>query len=309
MRKIIPVLFGLGGFLLFAGLVAVVWAPGPAKKTPLDVSDTTHLSGQAQKLNTATGELESNKVKAVSITKTDSKVSDDKVVAWTNSSCLVIDTDNAPDCVDGNDPRLISASTDVFASDRNTGIAVNSSKYLPADAVKHEGLVNKWPFDSEKKTYPYWDGTVGAAVDAKYVRTVKVRGLDTYYYKITSKDVPIDIADGVKGTYTSNTGVYVEPKTGAIVNQTEDQQRYLENGDKVLDLQLAFTDAQVKKSVDDANGNVFKLDLMVLWIPIIGIGGGLICLIAALLLLMSGRRNNPEPPPSSSSVRLEKTSA
>ena len=104
MRKTIPVLFGLGGFLLVAGLVCWLWAPGVVKKTPLDVNTTTHLSGQAQKLNTATGELDSNPVNATSITKTDSKASDDKIVVWANSSCLVIDKDNPPDCVDGRRP-------------------------------------------------------------------------------------------------------------------------------------------------------------------------------------------------------------
>ena len=143
-----------------------------------------------------------------------------------------------------DDPRLVSASTDVFATDRKTALAVNDSKYLPADAVDHHGLVNKFPFDSEKKTYPYWDGTVGEALDAKYQNTVEVRGTPTYVYKVVTEDAPIEIAEGVKGTYDDVTTIYVEPRTGAILNQTDDQQRYLENGDKVLDLQLAFTDAQ-----------------------------------------------------------------
>ena len=43
-----------------------------------------------------------------------------------------------------------------------SGLAVNDPKYLPADAEPHEGLVNKWPFEPKKKTYPYWDGTTGA---------------------------------------------------------------------------------------------------------------------------------------------------
>ena len=142
------------------------------------MNSTTHLSGEAAKLNPSTGELETNPVLATSIAKSDTKVSDDTVEAWTNSSCLVIDDGDVPDCVDGNDPRLITASTDVFATSRVTGLAVNDSKYLPADAVKHEGLVNKWPFDAKKKSYPYWDGTVGEALTARYDRTAKVDGLD-----------------------------------------------------------------------------------------------------------------------------------
>jgi len=290
MRKMIPVLFGLGGFMLVAGLVALLWAPGPAKRTPIDVTSVTHLSGQADKLNPATGELESNPVKATSITKTDSKVSDDDVVAWTNTSCLLVDKDDPPDCVDGNDERLVSATTDVFATDRRTALAVNTSKYLPEDADDHEGIVNKWPFDSEKRTYPYWDGTAGEAVDAKYVRTVKVRDLETYLYRVEVTDAPIEIAEGVDGTYDDVKEIYVEPKTGAIVNQTDDQQRALDSGDTVLDLQLAFTDAQIKTSVDDANDNIRTLSLITTIVPIVGIGTGLLALIAAGLLLLRDSR-------------------
>jgi hypothetical protein len=297
MRKMIPVLFGLGGFLLVAGLVALLWAPGVAKKTPIDVTSVTHLSGQAAKLNAATGELESNPVKAISTTKTDSKVSDDNVVAFTNSSCLVIDKDDVSDCVDGNDERLISASTDVFATDRDTALAVNKGKYLPADAVDHEGLINKWPFDAEKKTYPYWDGTAGKAVDAEYVRTVKVEGLETYLYKVEVTGAPIQIAEGVDGTYDDVKEIYVEPKTGAIVKQVDDQQRALASGDQVLDLQLAFTDAQVKTSVNEAKDNVATLSLLTGTIPLVGIVGGLICLIGGVLLLLRGRRDDGDSAP------------
>jgi hypothetical protein len=265
------------------------------KKTPLDVNTTTHLSGQAQKLNTSTGELESNPVLATSVTKSDSKSSSDNVVVWTNSSCLVIDKDNPPDCVDGDDARLVSASTDVFATDRKTALAVNDSKYLPADAVEHHGLVNKFPFDTEKKTYPYWDGTLGQAVDAKYSGTAKVKGADTYVFKVVTKDAPIDVAEGVKGTYSDATTIYVEPRTGAILNQTDNQQRYLDDGTKVLDLQLAFTDAQQKQSVDDSNSNLRLLTLVETIVPIVGIVGGLILLAIAGFLLVAESRRTPPP--------------
>ncbi len=234
-------------------------------------------------------------VKATSITKSDAKVSDDRVVAFTNSSCLVIDEGDVPDCVPGDDERLISASTDVFATDRKTALAVNEGKYLPADAEDHEGLVNKWPFDAKKKTYPYWDGTAGKTVDAEYVRTVKVRDLETYLYRVEFEGEEIEIAEGVDGTYDDVKEIYVEPKTGSIVNQTDDQQRALEDGTKVLDLQLAFTDDQIKTSVDDASSDVRKINAITTLVPVIGIVGGLLCLIlGALLIMRAGARGKRE---------------
>lgn len=286
MRKAVPVLFGLGGFLLIAGLVAALWAPGVVKRTPLDVDSTTYLSGQAAKLNLSTREMETNPVKATSITKTDSKISDDKVVAFTNSSCLVIDRDDVPDCVDGTDERLISASTDVFATDRKTALAVNDGKYLPADAEDHEGLVNKFPFDAKKKSYPYWDGVAGEAVTARYDRTVELEGLQTYVYKISLQSMPIEIAEGVDGTYDDVKELYVEPVTGAIVNQTDDQQRALADGTQVLDLQLAFTEDQVKTSVADAEDKSGSIKLITRTVPIVGIAGGLLLILVGAVLLM-----------------------
>ena len=274
--------------------MALLWAPGVVKKTPLDVNSTTHLSGQAEKLNPATGELETNPVKATSITKSDAKVSDDRIVAFTNSSCLVIDEADVPDCVPGDDERLISASTDVFATHRKTALAVNEGKYLPAEAEDHEGVINKWPFDSEKKTYPYWDGTAGESFDAEYVRTVKVRDLEAYLYRVEFEGEEIEIAEGVDGTYDDLKEIYVEPKTATIVNQTDDQQRALADGTKVLDLQLAFTDDQIKTTVDDTNDSLRRLTAITTIVPVVGIVGGLVCLMVAVLLIMrmgaTGRR-------------------
>ena len=182
MRKTIGlVLLGLGAFLLVVGLLATLWVPGQVKKTPLDVDSTTHLSGTADKLNPATGDLENIDVKATSWTKADSKRSDDDVVVFVNTTCLVIDEGDVPDCVDADDPeaRLVSASSDVFSTDRVTAEAVNG-KYLPAGAEEKEGLVNKFPFDAEKKDYDYWDGMLGAPVTAAYDGTEDLDGLETY---------------------------------------------------------------------------------------------------------------------------------
>ena len=164
------VVFGLGGFLVVAGLLGLVWAPGVVEKTPVDVKTSTYLDGEAGKLDASTGELVRNPIFAISDTRTDSDVSTDDVVAWVSTSCVMIDRGGERECVDGS-ADMITASVDVFATDRVTGEAVNEGVDLPADATPHEGLVNKWPFNAEQTTYPYWDGTLGRTVDAVYDRT------------------------------------------------------------------------------------------------------------------------------------------
>ena len=302
MRKNVGiVLIGLSGFLLFAGLLAVTWAPGKSEKTPLDVDSTTVLSGQAAKLDTSTNELVSNPVIATSITKTDSNASDDDVAVWVSTSCVVIDENDPPPCVESSDPRLITASIDIFATDRVTALTVNDEKYVPADEVQGEGLRNKWPFSAEKKSYPYWDGVLGAAVQAEFDRTEKVEGLDTYVYTVTITDADIEIAEGVPGTYDDVKEIFVEPKTGAIVNQTDDQQRYLADGTTALDLQLAFTDEQIATSVASTEDSLGSLNLITRTVPLIGFIGGSLALIAGLFLAIGGSR--PQQPPTRAARR------
>jgi hypothetical protein len=170
-----------------------------------------------------------------------------------------------------------------------TAYAVNEAKYLPDDAIPHEGIVNKFPFDTETKTYQYWDGTLGAAVPAVFDSTVTVDGVKTYKFVVTIEGADIDVAEGVPGTYDSVKEMFVEPRTGAIINQTEDQQRFLADGTQALDLQLAFTGPQVDQFAADAKDNIGLLDLLTRTVPLIGfIGGGLLLILGLLLAVRGG---------------------
>ena len=179
----------LGGFLVALAVLAQFWAPGQLMKTPLDTDSTTLLDGTAE-LSDGDGGTNSFPVKAFSVTHADSERSDSEVIVFQNSSCLVKDEGDIDECVSADDPdeRLISASTDDFATDRRTAMAVDDPKYLPPSAEAKEGLVNKWPFEAEKKDYLYWDGFAGQAVDAVYEGTNEVDGLEVYTYKISVSD-------------------------------------------------------------------------------------------------------------------------
>lgn len=293
MRKIIGwVLLGLGAFLLVTGLLATLWAPGQVERTPLDVDSTTRLAGDADKYNPASGEIEAIDVKATSITKADSKRSDDNVIVFVNTTCLVIDEGDVPDCVDADDPqaRLVSATSDVFSTDRYDALAVNG-KYLPAGAEEKEGLVNKFPFRTEKKDYPYWDGLVGAPVTAEYDSTETLDGLETYKFHILLEETPAEVVEGTQGTYSQDKYIWVEPVTGAIVNQTQHETRTLEDGTVVLDLNLAFTEDQVTASVDEAEDNKGLIDLVTDTLPLIGFIGGIIALLAGAFLVYASRKD------------------
>ena len=299
MRKSLgPILLGLGTFLLVFAVLAVMWIPGVVKKTPVDVNSTTNLSGEAQRLDASTGELGTPvPITVQSITQADSEKSNDDVVVFVNGSCVVENADGqTPPCVDGEDPRLVSASEDTFATDRVTARSVPNGDYVPAGTVQHEGLVNKWPFDAEKKTYAFWDGTVGAAVDAVYQGTEDINGLETYHYRVNVDEAPVEVAKGVDGTYTNEVNIWVEPTTGSIIKQSQDQQRFLDSGAQVLNLQAEYTDEEVEQTVSAAESSKRQLSLLTTWAPIVGFAGGAICIIAGILLLLSGRRKNRSEP-------------
>jgi len=286
MRKFVgPILVGLGAFLLVVAVLTAFFVPGMVKKTPLGVDSVTRLSGEADRLGAGM-----RPIYALSVTKTDDNASTDDVAVFTNYSCAVFDIGQDPqECADAEDENALSIGDDVFATDRVTALAVEFDG-LPEGSVQHEGLVNKWPFDAEQKTYPYWDGTIGQAVDAVYDRTEEIDGLETYVYKATVEDAAIEVAEGVSGTYSDVKEIYIDPRTGSIIHQTEQQQRFLDDGTPALDLTLGFTEEQQSSNASDAKDNIKTLDLLTKTVPLVGGIVGVLLLVLGALLTMRSRR-------------------
>ncbi|MCW2736531.1 DUF3068 domain-containing protein [Nocardioides sp.] len=298
MQRIIgSVLALLGAFLLTVGVLAQFYAEPRLEKTPIDVDSTTLLSGTVQ-LSDGSGGLEESPVKAFSVTHADSERSDGDVVVFANSSCLVKDEGDIDTCVSANDPqdRLVSASTDDFATDRVTAMALNEPQYLPPSADEKTGLVNKWPFGAQKETYPVWDGLAGEAVDAEFDRTESIDGLEVYVYRVEQSGTPIELSAGVPGTLDAEKELFIEPMTGSIINQVDHQERLDSDGNPAIVLDLAFTDEQVAKNVEESKSNASSLELVTGTVPIIGYAVGIPALLVGLgLLLLAHRRRSSSP--------------
>jgi len=177
MRKIVgPVLLFLGAFLVAIGLLSKFYMGNALLKTPINVDEVIHLDGTAQ-LPNAQGEVESQPVIATSSYLSNSQLSDSSVASFENAQCVVLDVGNPVGCPPADDPqgRLLSATTDNFATDRRTAEAVNDPAHLPPGSIQHEGLINKWPFLAEKKTYTYWDD--GTQQGVLHRRALGGRGL------------------------------------------------------------------------------------------------------------------------------------
>ncbi|HET7823319.1 MAG TPA: porin PorA family protein, partial [Ornithinibacter sp.] len=255
-----------------------------------DVVSDTRLTGSAAALPTGAG----GPVKYLSRTVADGAASTSDVVVFDNFTCLVSDPDGtAPDCVDDTDPdkRLVSAGTDRFATDRVTALAVNDEKYVGVNATKHEGLVNKFPFDVEQKTYPFWDGIVGRAVETAFQGEEKIDGLDVYKFSYSVADEPAEISAGISGLYSMNKTMWIDKGTGSIIDESDKQVRKLDDGTPVLDLDISFTDETVAANVKDAKANNSQLALVAKAPWVLGLLG-LLAGAGGAFLLLAGRRDD-----------------
>lgn len=286
MRKIASwVLLALGAFLLVTAILALVYAPNAVKKTPLSTDSYTYLTGDADKLNPATGDVENVPVKVLSRTKVDETKSDGDVIVFLNTTCANVNEDDPADCLEDDDPRLITDSIDIFATDRRTAEAINDPDYLPANAELHEGLVNKFPFGVEKKSYDFFDRLLGEAVPAEYVGVKDVDGLETYEFNILIEEQPAEILSNLDGIYSMDKTVFIEPVTGSIIDQEQHEVRTLPDGSTVLDMSLSFTDETVATNVSDGKSNSRLINLLGGMLPWLAGLLGLIALAAGGFLL------------------------
>ncbi|WP_243058133.1 DUF3068 domain-containing protein [Nocardioides sp. SR21] len=287
------VLVGLAAFLVVAGLLFQFWAPDQLKRAPIDTDEVTELEGVALlPANFAEPtNLEQADIRVYQGTKSDTDKSDDDVAVYDEYTCLLRDEGELEGCVDAEDPegRLVTADLDRYATDRRTGEAVNDVEYIGEDAIPHTGLINKWPFDVEKKSYEMWDGVVGDSVEAKFVEETTLKGLDVYVFEtdVTAEDV--NILSDVPGTYINQATWYVDPVTGSIVGKKEHQERFLNGEDLVLNLDFEFTDAEYTQKVDDAKSNIKLLNLVTSTLPIVFYIAGALCLVAGGLLIRRRR--------------------
>jgi hypothetical protein len=238
--------------------------------------------------------VETQPVIATSSYLSNSKLSDSSVASFENAQCVVIDIGNPVGCPPADDPqgRLLSATTDNFATDRRTAEAVNDPAHLPPGSIQHEGLINKWPFLAEKKTYTYWDDGTQQGVDATYAGTDTLDGHEVYVYDVKVPKTQIEVVAGIQGYYTDDKQVFVNQMTGSVIDQREHQVRTDLKGNPVVDLNIGFTDAQVKKLVDEAKADNKSLTLIRTTIPIVGLVVGIPVFLLGLFLTLRNRRRS-----------------
>ena len=184
---------GLGAGLLIAALLLSTYTTGKITKIPLDIgatliSDGTGDAFDPDSLNSQEFVINDDVplVMQKEIT-VESPANADVVTLQVGSTLRRSDQQR--------DNGLLLAMVDTVTLDRKTALAV-SSESNPGGAVQkpraieaedpptnvalpHEGLAYRFPIDTEKKTYPFFDPIAQKAFDANYSGEDDVNGLTT----------------------------------------------------------------------------------------------------------------------------------
>jgi len=275
-----------GSFLVVVALLSQTYATSRLLGTMVDSDATILMAGSAR------FPRESVPVRVTEIDHADPTRSTGETVVWSRLTCVVRARQGVPDCVSDDDASgaLIWAEVDHFATDRSTAEAANDPTLLPADALPHQGLVNRFPPGARKASHEFWDPFVGQAFEAHYVGAGHTSGLATLHYRVRVSGQPMSLSTDQTASYSSVTDLYVAPATGQIVDRTVDQSRTDAQGSSVAEIHYAATPAQVASDVAQARTDARRLHLVHVVVPLAGYVAGGVLLLVCVLLLVLGRR-------------------
>jgi hypothetical protein len=176
--------------------------------------------------------------------------------------------------------------------------------------VRHRGLIFKFPFDTQKQPYLWWDTTLLEAVPVEYDGVQDVAGLNTYRFVQTiepsvvgTAEVPPELV-GASGTepvtadrvYSNERTLWVEPHTGVVIDRAEEQLSTLryEGRDVVTTtaVDTSYSDETVASRIDEYGPLASQLNLVRNIVPLVGLAAGLVLLVVGLALTLTARRSS-----------------
>ena len=299
-RRVGFVLVFVGLFLLFFGLFDRVYIYPRLKKAPLDQYSQPVATGTGSYFNRSPDtlrEIDGAQLKNIRTVRGDRDAGSEEIAVW----------DSFNSTIDTADQGVITATQERIALDRVTGQSVQCCGENP----RHQGLTLKFPFDTRKTTYQFWDGPAQRALPAAFTREERINGVTVYRFEqridqldIGDQDIPGALAGDpdtpsiqTDVVYSNAKTIWVEPATGIIVKAQQDVSQVLrtQGGEEVLtlvDAVLTYDEATVDANADDAASGANQLRLLGTIVPIAALALGLIALAAGLVLLRSpeGRR-------------------
>jgi len=328
---------GLGAALLIAALLLSTYTSSRITKIPLDIDITLISDGTGTALDSASlsGDhmVINQNVPLVSQQQVtvESPANADVVTLQVGTSVRRTDKQK--------DTGLLLAIVDTVTLNRKTAMAVSDETHTggavqkprsfadenPPTAIplRHDGLSYRFPFHTEKKTYPYFDPIAQKAFDVNYDSQEDVNGLTTYRFtqnvgynaegklvapvtypslytgnedgKVTTSaamwGLPGDPAEQITMTryYAAQRTFWVDPVSGTIVKETEHENHYfardpLKPEVTLADYKVTSTEDTVESQVNSARDERDRLALWSRVLPITFTAVGLIALIGGGLL-------------------------
>jgi len=330
-------IMGLGAALLTAALLLATYTAGKIQKIPLTIDKTLVSSGTGTALDPA-----SLSTTRFVIDSDVPLVSQQAITVETpaNTQVVTFQVGTTVRRIDRQqDNGLLLAMVDTVTLDRRTAEAVSDDE-RPGGSVQkprtfdddkpstnialpHEGLTYRFPFNTEKKSYPFFDAIAQKPFDANYDGEDDVNGLTTYRFtqnvgydadgklvepikyaslydrneegEVTARaelwGLPGDPFEPVTMTrfYAAQRTFWVDPVTGVVVKAQEHANHYyardpLQPEMALADYKVTSTEQTVEAQVAAARD---ERDRVALWsriLPISLAAAGLVALVGAGLL-------------------------
>ncbi|MCB1263182.1 MAG: DUF3068 domain-containing protein [Mycobacterium sp.] len=343
LRLAALVIIGLGSALLIAALLLSTYTAGKIEKIPLNIDQTLVASGTGTALDPAS--LSAGPGAKFVVDQNVPLVSQQAETVETpaNAEVVTLQVGTTVRRTDKQkDNGLLLAMVDTVTLNRTTAEAV-SDEDRPGGSVQkprtidddqpptnialpHEGLSYRFPFNTEKKSYPYFDPIAQKPFDANYDGEDDVNGLTTYrftqnvgydadgklvepikYASLYDKDEDgevtvraelwgigdVDPFEPITMTryYAAQRTFWVDPVTGTIVKSEEHANHYyardpLRPEMAVADYKVTSTEETIESQVAAARA---ERDRVALWsriLPISLAAAGVVALVGATLLGM-----------------------
>ncbi|MEZ5132774.1 MAG: DUF3068 domain-containing protein [Mycobacterium sp.] len=341
LRLAALVIIGLGSALLIAALLLSTYTVGKIEKIPLNIDQTLVASGTGTALDPAS--LSAGPGARFVVDQNVPLVSQQAETVETpaNAEVVTLQVGTTVRRTDKQkDNGLLLAMVDTVTLNRTTAEAV-SDEDRPGGSVQkprtieddqpptnialpHDGLSYRFPFNTEKKSYPYFDPIAQKAFDANYDGEDDVNGLTTYrftqnvgydadgklvepikYASLYDKDEDgevtvraelwgiedVDPFEPITMTryYAAQRTFWVDPVSGTIVKAEEHANHYyardpLKPEMAVADYKVTSTEQTIESQVAAARA---ERDRVALWsriLPISLAAAGVVALVGATLL-------------------------
>lgn len=328
---------GLGAALLIAALLLSTYTSSRIAKIPLNLDATLISEGNGTVLDAASLSTDRVVVNQNVPLVSQQQIS---VEAPANADVVTLQVGSSVRRSDKQkDSGLMLAIVDTVTINRKTAMAVSDESHPggyvqkprgvgdenppTAMPLRHEGLAYRFPFNTERKTYPYFDPIAQKPFDANYEGQEDVNGLSTYRFtqnvgvnsegkpvapitypslyganedgKITTSaamwGVPGEPNEQITMTryYTAKRTFWVDPVSGTIVKEAEQAHHYyardgLKPEVTLVDYKLTSTQETVESQVNSARDEGDRVALWSRVLPITFTAIGLIALIGGGVL-------------------------